>query len=102
SACQYIPKDEKAAEDYGLTDTLAYEYQHYIRYSEHIVKTAETTDTAFYTVSYPSFKDSTVNRFVLTALLGNDTATIIGTAQTFINEYDRFFLSDPFPRIWTS
>jgi len=102
SACQFSQKtDETDASSLSL-DTLAYEYEHYTQYSDHVLKTNETTDTAFYAVSYPSFTDSTVNRFVLTTLLGNDTATVQASAQTFVDEYDQFFLSDPFPRIWTS
>ena len=102
SACQYNQKARETNAPSSLTDTLVYDYQHYTQYSDHIVKTEETTDTAFYTVSYPAFEDSIVNRFVLSSLLANDTATIKTTAQTFIDEFDRFFKSDPFPRIWTS
>lgn len=102
SACQFNSETKNADKQAVSVDTLTYEYQHYTLYSDHIVKTSETTDTTFYAASYPSFKDSTVNRFVLTTLLGNDTATVKGAAQTFVNEFDEFFLSDAFPRIWTS
>ena len=102
SACQFSQETEKTDTPPQPLDTLTYEYQHYTQYSDHVVKTNETTDTAFYSVSYPTFADTTVNRFVLTTLLGNDTATVKATAQTFVDEYDQFFLSDPFPRIWTS
>ncbi|GGC35754.1 hypothetical protein GCM10011386_29870 [Parapedobacter defluvii] len=102
SACQFNSESSDAGKQAVTTDTLAYEYQHYVLYSDHIVKTNETTDTSFYAVSYPSFKDSAVNRFVLTTLLGSDTATVEGSARTFVNEFDEFFLSDAFPRVWTS
>jgi len=102
SACQLNQKTEETNEQSTLADTLTYDYQHYTLYSEQIVKTNETTDTAFYTVSYPSFNDSTVNHFVLATLLGDDTATVTGTAQTFIGEFDEFFRSESYPRVWTS
>lgn len=103
SGCQLNP--ENTGNDQTQTeaaDTLAYEYRHYTLHSQNVVKTTETTDTTFYSVSYPLFNDSAVNRFVLTTLLGSDTATVAGSAQTFVKEFDDFFLTDPFPRIWTS
>jgi len=102
SGCQFNRETNERDEQAVSTDTLAYEYEHYTLYSDHVVKTNETTDTTFYAVSYPSFKDSMANRFVLKTLLGSDTATVKGAAQTFVSEFDRFFLSDAFPRIWTS
>jgi len=84
------------------TDTLTYEYADYIKYSENVIKTSETTDTAFFAASYPVFQDSAVNHFVLSALLGSDTTSVERAAQTFIGEFDDFFQSDAFPRIWTS
>src|SRR5690606_22858754 len=103
AACQFNPATtETDKQQVASADTLTYEYQHYTLYSDHLVKTSETTDTAFYTVSYPAFPDSTVNQFVLATLLGSDTATVKGSAQTFIGEFDEFFLSDGFPRVWTS
>ncbi len=83
-------------------DTLAYTYKDYIKYSENLIKTSETTDTAFFAASYPLFDDSTANRFVQTALLGDDSTTVEEAASTFIGEFDRFHASDPYPRIWTS
>jgi len=102
AACQFNQETKETDKQTTSVDTLTYKYQHYTLYSDHLVKTSETTDTAFYTVSYPSFTDSTVNQFVLTTLLGSDTASVKGTAQTFIGEFDEFFLSDAFPRVWTS
>lgn len=102
SGCQFNRDTEQTDEQTVSADTLTYEYQHYTRYSDHVVKTSETTDTTFYSVSYPSFEDSVVNRFVLKTLLGSDTATVKGSAETFIGEFDDFFLSDAYPRIWTS
>jgi len=102
AACQFNQETKETDKQTTSVDTLTYKYQHYTLYSDHLVKTSETTDTAFYTVSYPSFTDSTINQFVLTTLLGSDTASVKGTAQTFIGEFDEFFLSDAFPRVWTS
>src|SRR5690606_16620174 len=93
SACQFNRETEETDKQTASLDTLAYDYQHYTLYSDHVVKTSETTDTTFYAVSYPSFQDSTVDRFVLTTLLGNDTAAVKGTAQTFIGEFDDVLLS---------
>ncbi len=101
-ACQFNSKTQEADRDSVKMDTLVYDYQDYILYSDNLVKTTETTDTTFFSASYPVFKDSMVNRFVQTALLGSDTATVAGTAQTFVAEFDSFFKSDPFPRVWTS
>jgi len=83
-------------------DTLTYVYEDYIKYSKNLIKTSETTDTTFFAVSYPVFDDSIANQFVQTALLGNDSTTVEEAASTFIGEFDRFYTSDPFPRVWTS
>ncbi len=102
SACQWDASQQTANENSPATDTLTYDYQDYIQYSEHLVKTSETTDTTFFAASYPVFEDSIANRLVLSALLENDTASIAETAQAFIDEFDAFHQSDPFPRVWTS
>lgn len=102
SACQFGTGTKKATNQTTKMDTLTYEYKDYVLYSDHVVQTTETTDTSYFAASYPVFPDSTVNQFVLAALLGNDTTTIEGTAKTFISEFDEFFRSDPFPRVWTS
>ncbi|MGK6351382.1 DUF3298 domain-containing protein [Parapedobacter sp. DT-150] len=102
-ACQFNANTEDDADKQtAAADTLTYEYEEYIKYSENLIKTSETTDTTYFAVSYPRFQDSLVNRFVLATLLGNDTASVAGTAQTFIREFDDFQQSDPFPRVWTS
>ena len=102
SACQLNSGDQETKGNAQAADTLSYEYKRYTQYSSNLVKTSETTDTTYYAASYPVFQDSTVNRFVLSTLLGNDTATVEETAQTFISEFDDFHQSDPFPRVWTS
>ncbi|SKB39427.1 protein of unknown function [Parapedobacter luteus] len=102
SACQNHTDTKGTTANSAASDTLEYEYEHYIKYSSNLVKTSETTDTTYFTVSYPRFQDSVVNRFVLAAVLGSDTATVEGAAQTFISEFDDFHASDPFPRVWTS
>ena len=102
SACQSNRDGQQHTDHPPVADTLTYVYKDYIKYSEHLIKTSETTDTAFYAASYPVFDDSAANRFVLTALLGNDTSTVEEAGNTFIGEFDRFYASDPYPRIWTS
>lgn len=102
SACQSNTAKREGTEYNAAADTLAYKYEDYIKYSENLVRTSETTDTAFFAVSYPVFNDPEVDGFVRAALLGNDTITIAEAASTFIGEFDRFHTSDPFPRIWTS
>lgn len=102
AACQPNTGEKEGTRATGVVDTLAYVYEDYIKYSKNLIKTSETTDTAFYAASYPVFDDSTANRFVQTALLGDDSTTIEQAASTFIGEFDRFFASDPYPRIWTS
>jgi len=102
TACQ-SNGDKQQTTDHSVSgDTLAYTYKDYIKYSDNLIKTSETTDTAFYAASYPVFDDTAANRFVQTALLGDDGTTVEEAAGTFIDEFDRFYLSDPFPRIWTS
>lgn len=88
--------------DTSLADTLPYEYTDYIQFSDNLVTTTETTDTTYFAASYPVFTDSTINQFVQSALLGNDTASVEKTAAQFISEFDRFHRSDPFPRVWVS
>lgn len=100
-ACQFNSDNQETTGKAQATDTLSYEYKRYTQYSSNLVKTSETTDTTYYTASYPVFQDSAINRFVLNALLG-DTTTVEESAQTFINEFDDFHHSDPFPRVWTS
>ncbi len=102
SACQYGASDQGVAQESVAPDTLAYTYTDYTLYSKNVIKTGETTDTTFFAASYPEFADSSINSFVRSSLLGNDTATVEGTAKTFIDEFDDFHRSDPFPRIWTS
>lgn len=102
SACQYGARTGSDSEQMASADTLTYTYTDYILYSKNIIKTGETTDTTFFAASYPEFADSTLNRFILSSLLGNDSTTVERTAQTFIAEFDDFHQSDPFPRIWTS
>ncbi|MFC3197496.1 DUF3298 domain-containing protein [Parapedobacter deserti] len=102
TACNQRSDTKDTSYQTATADTMAYEYRTYTKYSKNLIKTAETTDTAFFTVSYPEFADSAVNRFILTSLLGDDTATVAHTAQVFIGEFDNFHKSDPFPRIWTS
>lgn len=102
SACQPNTAEQEKTAHNPAADTLVYQYENYIKYSENLIKTSETTDTAFFAASYPVFDDSTANRFVRGALLGNDTTTVPQAATTFIGEFDRFYGSDPFPRIWTS
>src|SRR5690606_23085065 len=103
-ACQSGPDNNSADEEQhtAAADTLTYEYKRYIKYSDKLIKTTETTDTSFFSVSYPLFQDSAVNRFVLSSLLGSDTTTVERAAQSFISEFDRFHGADPFPRVWTS
>ncbi|WP_262248999.1 DUF3298 and DUF4163 domain-containing protein [Parapedobacter soli] len=95
-------QQESTAVRGAAADTLAYTYKNYLKYSEHLIKTGETTDTAFFDASYPVFSDSLADRFVRIALLGNDSTTVEDAAATFIGEFDRFYASDPYPRIWTS
>ncbi len=102
AACQPNTNTQEANRRATAADTLAYTYEHYIKYSKNLVKTSETTDTAFFAASYPIFNDSTANTFVQSALLGSDSATVETAASAFIGEFDRFYASDPFPRIWTS
>ena len=102
SACQSNTRDQDTTGSDIASDTLTYVYEDYIKYSENLIKTSETTDTAFFAASYPVFDDSAANRFVRTALLGNDTATVEQAASVFVGEFDRFYSSDPFPRVWTS
>ncbi|SEL87068.1 DUF3298 and DUF4163 domain-containing protein [Parapedobacter koreensis] len=101
-ACQSNTETQESTGNKVALDTLEYNDEDYVRYSDNLVKTSETTDTTYFAVSYPKFQDTVVNRFVLSALLGSDTATVAGAAQTFIKEFDDFHQSDPFPRIWTS
>jgi len=101
-ACQLNTDKGETQAEKPAADTLAYVYEDYIKYSENLIKTSETTDTAFYAASYPVFDDSSANRFVQTALLGDDSTTVEEAASTFIGEFDRFYTSDPYPRIWTS
>ena len=102
AACQSNTGGSESTEQPATADTLGYVYEDYIKYSDNLIKTEETTDTAFYAASYPVFEDTAVNRMVLTALLGNDTSTVESAAGTFVGEFDRFYASDPYPRIWTS
>ncbi|MGV3762172.1 RsiV family protein [Parapedobacter sp.] len=102
SACQLNTGETERANDTVVVDTLAYVYEDYIKYSKNLIKTSETTDTTFFAASYPVFDDSSANRFVRTALLGNDTTTVEEAATTFIGEFDRFQAYDPYPRVWTS
>ena len=101
-ACQPNTGNQKTAKESTALDTLVYEYTDYLLYSNNLIKTSETTDTTFFSVSYPVFQDSAVNRFVRAELLGSDTATVEKAAQVFIGEFDRFYQSDSFPRVWTS
>ncbi len=101
-ACQLNTGDRGTEAQATAPDTLAYKYKDYLKYSDNLVKTSETTDTTFFAVSYPVFQDTAVNRFVQTELLGSDTATVEKSAQTFVEEFDNFYRSDPFPRVWTS
>src|SRR5690606_35165164 len=101
-ACQPSMDEQQANDQNAAIDTLTYRYEDYIKYSKNLIKTSETTDTAFYAASYPVFDDSAANRFVQTALLGDDSTTVETAASAFIGEFDRFYASDPFPRIWTS
>ncbi|WP_257667849.1 DUF3298 and DUF4163 domain-containing protein [Parapedobacter tibetensis] len=101
-ACQSNSDNNEAESQVQHADTLAYQYENYIKYSDFPIKTSETTDTTYFAMSYPSFQDSAVNRFVMGALLGDDTASVEGVAQTFIDEFDDFRQSDPFPRVWAS
>src|SRR3546814_791928 len=102
SACQPNTGENEGSEHTVVVDTLAYVYEDYIKYSEHLIKTSETTDTTFFAASFPVFDDSVANRFVQTALLGDDSTTVEEAANTFIGEFDRFYASDPYPRIWPS
>ncbi|HWK56159.1 MAG TPA: DUF3298 domain-containing protein [Parapedobacter sp.] len=102
AACQPNTGKQQETARNTATDTLVYTYKDYIKYSENLIKTSETTDTAFFSASYPVFDDSTANRFVQTALLGDDSTTVEEAASTFIGEFDRFYASDSYPRIWTS
>ena len=102
AACRPNNGTREQTDGNAAADTLAYRYEDYIKYSENLIKTSEVTDTAFYAASYPVFDDTIVNRFVRTALLGNDSGTVAEAASTFIGEFDRFYASDPFPRVWTS
>ncbi|WP_353181968.1 DUF3298 and DUF4163 domain-containing protein [Parapedobacter lycopersici] len=103
SGCQPNSGDGRASDNKRVaTDTLTYQYTDYTRFSDHLVKTSETTDTTFFSVSYPVFADSTVNLFVREALLGSDTASVEKAADQFISDFDRFMETDPFPRVWVS
>lgn len=101
-SCQFNTTDRDTRQQKPVMDTLAYEYKDYIKFSENVMRTTETTDTTFFAVSYPIFQDSAVNRFVQTVLLGSDTTTVEKSAHSFISEFDNFYQSDPFPRVWTS
>jgi len=93
SACRFGTSIDKASDETVSQDTLAYEYTDYTVYSQHVITTTETTDTTYFTASYPVFADSTVNRFVSAALLGNDTATVEHEASTSrISEDQLFYL----------
>ena len=102
AGCEFNATNSQSDVADTKNDTLTYEYTDYIQFSDHLVKTEETTDTTFFSVSYPVFTDSAVNRFVNSALLGSDTATAEKSATEFISEFDRFIASDPFPRVWVS
>ena len=102
AACQSNTEEQQKSDSTTVGDTLTYVYQDYVKYSDHVIKTSETTDTSFYAVSYPVFDDSTVNLFVREALLGNGASTAEEAASSFIGEFDRFYASDPYPRVWTS
>lgn len=102
TGCQPNMDSNQQSDRAAAADTLTYKYMDYIRYSDNVVKTTETTDTTFFSVSYPVFDDSVVNRFVQTTLLGSDTASVERAAEQFIGDFDRFVKSDPFPRVWTS
>jgi len=102
AACQSNTDSTQRADRSTTLDTLTYEYKHFIRYSENLVRTTETTDTSYFSVSYPVFPDSVVNDLVRASLLGSDTVSVERAAEQFIEDFDRFMASDPFPRVWTS
>src|SRR5690606_31526416 len=96
SGCQPNSGDGRASDNKrAATDTLTYQYTDYTRFSDHLVKTSETTDTTFFSVSYPVFADSTVNLFVREALLGSDTASVEKAADQFTSDFDRFMDTGP-------
>lgn len=100
--CGSSPDNGQQSNGKVSVDTLSYQYTTYIQYSDQLIKTTETTDTTYFSVSYPVFADTVINQFIRKSLLGDDTASVEETADQFIGEFNRFQQSDPFPRVWVS
>lgn len=87
-----------------ITDTLSYYYDSFRMESTVTFPqdSSVTKDSTIYIASFPHFENKTVQAFVLRSQVASDTLTLQKAAETFINEYERFQESFPFPRSWNS
>ncbi|SEO09710.1 Protein of unknown function [bacterium A37T11] len=88
-------------------DTLTYHYTSYEKRSDKLVKSSESTDTSYFLATYPVFKNDTINQFVRSSVIINDSpdttfASIEALGENFIGQFDKFHAKDPYPRVWTS
>lgn len=85
-------------------DTLGYYYDSFrmestITFS---LDSPATKDSTVYIANFPHFENKAIQAFVLRSQVASDTLTLQKAAETFINEYERFQQSFPFPRTWNS
>ena len=87
-----------------VADTLSYYYDSFRMESTITFSpdSSTTKDSTVYIANFPHFDNKSIQAFVLRSQVGSDTLTLQKAAETFINEYERFQESFPFPRSWNS
>ena len=108
SACQNDKdKAKEAANEQSVTDTLNYAYDSVKVYSKHIPKGNESfIDTAKASISYPVFKNDSLNQFIKRKVFDffaeeEQATSYQDITNSFIKGYDDFVKSNPnTPQSW--
>ncbi|RZK52944.1 MAG: DUF3298 domain-containing protein [Pedobacter sp.] len=96
-SCRNEKKDsDEKTNTTAVADTLTYVYDSVKVYSKNIINTQQIVDTAKAVITYPVFKDTTLNTLIqrkVTDFYGKEEKLITypEMAKSFINGYDAFF-----------
>lgn len=95
-----VPENEKYAPQ--STDTLSYFYESFRLETTFTFPedTSASKDSTVYSANFPHFENKAIQAFVMKSQLGSDSISLQKAAETFIDEYERFQQSFPFPRPW--
>ncbi len=97
SACRNEKENKQAKAHVTVVDTLSYTYDSVVVYSKNVIKsTAKTADTTKASISFPIFKDETLNNYLKTQVTSYISPEEKSTsyqyiADSFVKGYDDFY-----------